>query len=532
MAENLLRYGFSREDGQAVGNVLTEATNLINRQKNNLSEMKTFLQELKDIKGQVEKREQQFYRRFGASNYQQLNSKLQSIENDYSPLLASGKIVNIIRGRYDFTQVAGATTEEIASAVETAMEDFLTDERQQLIEETFHKIGYKGKGEQVIQDFIQKEFTIDEGSGRVITARNTASGREVVGLGKLIVGYDRKTKDKKGKARISAEGVHFSGDFKKRIEKALQNIIKPDGKKQSAFDLSKEEFRAEVNTLILENTQGEAQRYLQQVMVNKRDFDLNRSIASVTGYLGEIRAAALLKHLQIDETLARKYSAKGTGALRSNQTRQEIPIDIVCAGNGFQIKNYTLNDDKVTFSNTITAPTWIDKRMRLSGSIGDILISLFGIYQYNQPFIFSDERKDVNGLQEYIEMYNSIYENSNSLFYQMKDIFDARIPTMLKMYENFSVGGDNTFAVEQVYFNTFYWINSKLVPSSYILDQLIKQLDNKQESVIKSEYTLSSPIPGYSLQKKPLEVESGSMLKAAKKIKVTYDISIDLSGII
>ena len=65
-------------------------------------------------------------------------------------------------------------------------------------------------------------------------------------------------------------------------------------------------------------------------------------------------------------------------------------------------------------------------------------------------------------------MYNSINNDGNSLFYQMKDMFDARIPAMLKMYENFSVGGDNTFAVEQLYFNTFYWINSKLVPSSYI----------------------------------------------------------------
>ena len=31
MAENLLCYGFSREDGQAVGNVLTEVQNLISR---------------------------------------------------------------------------------------------------------------------------------------------------------------------------------------------------------------------------------------------------------------------------------------------------------------------------------------------------------------------------------------------------------------------------------------------------------------------------------------------------------------------
>jgi hypothetical protein len=57
MAENLLAYGFSREDGQAVGNVLSDALNLIERQKNDLSELNTFINELKQIKTQVENRE-------------------------------------------------------------------------------------------------------------------------------------------------------------------------------------------------------------------------------------------------------------------------------------------------------------------------------------------------------------------------------------------------------------------------------------------------------------------------------------------
>jgi hypothetical protein len=52
-----------------------------------------------------------------------------------------------------------------------------------------------------------------------------------------------------------------------------------------------------VNDLILSSVDAEAKYYLKQVMSNVTDFDLNRSIASVTGYLGEIRAAALLKHL-------------------------------------------------------------------------------------------------------------------------------------------------------------------------------------------------------------------------------------------
>jgi hypothetical protein len=155
-----------------------------------------------------------------------------------------------------------------------------------------------------------------------------------VGLGKLIVGYDKRTKEKKGKIRISSEGVHFSNDFKKRIEEALKEMAQRDSNKKH-LPSSKEAMRDEVNELVLQNTSGEARHFLSQVILNKRGFDLNRSIASITGYLGEIRAAALLMHLQVNEDLANKYSIKATGALRNNKTRQEIPIDLVCAGAGF-----------------------------------------------------------------------------------------------------------------------------------------------------------------------------------------------------
>ena len=537
MIKSLLAYGFSREDGQAVGNVLSEAQNLIARQQDNYSEMSTFLDELRDIKKQVEVRENQFYRRFGVNSLEQLNAKLSQIERSYSPLLANGYIINQIRQKYDFTKIAHATIEEIGSAVEEAFDQFLTTEREELLEKTFQEMGYTGKGGDAVRSFVQSYFQLD--GGRVITSRQTKQGREIVGLGKLIVGYDRKSDTTRGKIQISTEGVAFSSDFRKRIEKGLQSLIQEGkkGEKKSAFDLTREEFRAEVNSLILQTVGGEAQEHLRWVMANKKDFDLNRSIASTTGYLGEIRAAALLRHLQVDEMLYAKYSPKGTGALRSIQTGQEIPIDLVCAGNGFQIKNYTLDDEKVTFSNSMLATTWIDKRMRLSGSLYDILINLFGVYQYNQPFKDLKDRKgnakaDPRGLAEYIQMYNSINEGGNSLFYQLKDIFDARVPSMLKMYENFSVGGDPTFSVEQVYFNTFYWINSKLVPSSVILKQLIEQLEYKAESIIKSEYTIHAPTPGDTFQKKPNLAGTNNMFNMARKIRISYDITIDLSKIV
>ena len=91
MPRNLITYGFSREDGQAVGNVLAEAQNLINRQKNDLSEKQTFLAELKSVKQEVEKREKTFYRRMGVSDYKGLNDKLEKIQDAYAPLLTDGK---------------------------------------------------------------------------------------------------------------------------------------------------------------------------------------------------------------------------------------------------------------------------------------------------------------------------------------------------------------------------------------------------------------------------------------------------------
>jgi hypothetical protein len=116
--------------------------------------------------------------------------------------------------------------------------------------------------------------------------------------------------------------------------------------------------------------------------------------------------------------------------------------------------------------------------MQLSGTIYEIILSLFGVYQYNQPFHEPTDPKKKKrwppaNLDIYEEMYNNIYTNQNSLFYQLKPVFDSRVPYMLRLAREFSVNGDTDFMSHSVYFNTFYWINKKLVPSSYILEQLI-----------------------------------------------------------
>jgi hypothetical protein len=46
------------------------------------------------------------------------------------------------------------------------------------------------------------------------------------------------------------------------------------------------------------------------------------------------------------------------------------------------VKNYRLNKNVASFSNTLSATSWIQDRMQLelTGTLGELLIDLFGIY--------------------------------------------------------------------------------------------------------------------------------------------------------
>ena len=103
--------------------------------------------------------------------------------------------------------------------------------------------------------------------------------------------------------------------------------------KRGVSTFSKTDFRNKINEIALSCiTDREALYYLTETIKRGEQFDLNRSISSVVGYLGEIRAVAMLKQLTKG---AKDISTRGTGNLRDAIKGQEIPIDVVCAGHGF-----------------------------------------------------------------------------------------------------------------------------------------------------------------------------------------------------
>jgi hypothetical protein len=93
------------------------------------------------------------------------------------------------------------------------------------------------------------------------------------------------------------------------------------------------------------------------------------------------------------------------------------------------------------------------------------------------------------------------------------------------------------FIDKAVYFNTFFWINKHLVPSSEIIDQLLKSMSpNNFENTVDTTYTLSSTDNDYIFEKRPSLVrdKDGNLVgtsieEALKKLKLKYEITLDLN---
>jgi hypothetical protein len=58
-------------------------------------------------------------------------------------------------------------------------------------------------------------------------------------------------------------------------------------------------------------------------------------LSSVIGYLGEVRAVAMLNHLMPKNSVAAKGVGNVFGKFSISGRTEEIPIDVLCMGWGF-----------------------------------------------------------------------------------------------------------------------------------------------------------------------------------------------------
>ena len=267
--------------------------------------------------------------------------------------------------------------------------------------------------------------------------------------------------------------------------------------------------------------------YYQQL---KPSLILNASVSSIVGFIGELRAAfQFITIFGFDKiSMVGQLTKLGSG--------QQIPTDMIfkkgCEMFGFQVKNYKISkNNTIKISNTLSAQGFVDGRLNLTGSIGELLKAFFGTYQFNQPF---EEHGDPSKVAEYDK---NIYSQFPKVFDSLKTLFDQRIGDILKIRDNFEVGGENNpFSNKQMYYNSFFIVGSKIVTSSSILDNMIISIEESianQTVNTLTMYTMSGPKDSPTREHAHIDESQGIITREnfdnlASKISITYRITIQI----
>ena len=522
MAENLLSIPTKAVD---VRNIQLAAIRLGHHWGGNDNEM---FNELDDMIKTVEAQENRFYQDIQCDNYEGLLRRIREIpDNGLQSLLPDGKIFQYYNQTYRFPISTNMT--EAVDELELMINN-LQNDNSGLFEELINAVtdDFQTKVLDTIrQYFKQKGFT----QGRKGTFRFTGSGGKKVGLARLTFKKD------KNKVNVSYDGdIKLSSGLLQKIRQAAIMIQEKTHKgKQLVTDKfpNKESFKEDVIKRTLEQTSGDTRILLRSVLDKEADnIDITRSYAGLKGFLGEVRALAILAHFFGLKQI------QGTGPLKEVTSKQSIAVDTLLKLGvkhyGFQVKNYTLKENSVTFDRTLNAVDFVNDRLCVTGDLQSILLAFFGSYQFNQPFVDKNLRKRFeNSWMSVPEYEEVIYNNFQQSFAAMQDLFDSRLGSILRIGRNFSVENHPVFGKEDMYYNTFFFIEKEIVPSSRILRGIKESIQTNLQDAVKIRYELSNPTSSPTFEEHYNKAHPGeNLLAAASKPKVSYTITLDISKLV
>lgn len=479
------------------------------------------LNDLIQLKDTVAKQEQAFFNSIHCSGVNELSNKLQYWNNNS----ISNNLLNLQSDLIDFIKNipknnAGTieaflkiVNEELIEGPES--QKFLSQFNSEIIGPTFY-----GELAKLINANSNIKF---RGSTGKRGQPNTRTG-----LFKLMTKLQLKTSQKDGVFSIASnvtieEAIVpdlVSKNFLKKIEKYCE---------KKGVDLigakATELLQGYLDSLIPKYLYAP---YYSYYLMLKPSLIINASVASIIGFIGELRAAFQF----IDIFGIDKISM--VGSLTKLGSGQQVPIDMIfkegCEMFGFQVKNYTISENNtIKISNTLSAEGFIDGRLNLTGSIGELLKAFFGTYQFNQPF---KEHGDPSKVAEYDK---NIYSQFPKVFDSLKTLFDQRVGDILKIRDNFAVEGrDNPFSNKQMYYNSFFIIGSRVVSSSSILDDMIKSIKesiSNQTVNVLTKYEMSEPKSAPVREHAKIIPDAKIVLgqnfdDLASKISITYRITI------
>ena len=487
-----------------VASLQTAAKSLSRNREMNYDFFQDTILRLISLRDQIKNSENIFYKVFnipsGAEGLRILQQRFNELNLDFGFRSMS----NLSDSYFDELVVSALNNIDLTAPVNAFFENETV--YQELVDSPFGQ-------EQIniaVNTFIDGLNNVNLGGARIYKSAGS-SNAGMRGLSKYIGEikfYPKETKEKR-----------LQITFIKTLPSSWQNRLK----NQFGLILDNKNLQREkiLENWLMKNINNPKLKYyvLNQFQNKRAAYDLNNSSASIKGFLGEVRTAAFLDYL-----CNRKNSAIPTGNIHeiiNGQLGGEIAIDILLKGFGFQVKNYRVsNSGNATFMHrdSMGMGNFIVERMRPENGISQILQSFFGSWAFNQPV--------ENATDRYQQIYSRFGDNGIS------EIFEGYIDNILKVSDEFQADM-KFFSEKALYFNTFFIIGDKIVPSSAILTGIINSLSSATiDKSITSSFSISAPSGETEKWNYDNVLPSSSTLNLANATKVSWIITINLNSIL
>ena len=389
-----------------------------------------------------------------------------------------------------------------------------------------------GKDKEQVYDLIIDQFS------QMIQAEDKKSGYFTNLSGKglrriLEIQFDETTNIINIKFR---DGQKISSELKNKLINVITQYT------HTKMATSKDSFKKLVTDALLNclSTKSSllASCIRHEIYVNYDRYDLSRSFASLRGFIQEVWINAL-----VSAVMGRAGSSIPTGNIRTAVTNGEIPIDMVLREAKFQIKKFTLDQEgNYQIKNSGRAGNFITDYA--PDSLSKLLIELFGSYQFNQPFS-SEVKISPNNTMTVSEYSSDVYSKFDEIITEenMSQVFQSSMDKIMRIDKIFSGDTGFLFAKEQMYFNTFFFVNDMIIPACTMIKSIINSIENTESkrmlnftmtnisSPVQNEGTLEAVILSDPTENWSKKRYAGSAQSIANSISLSYKVDINFTDL-
>ena len=409
------------------------------------------IRRLQDLAVILEQQEEELYSSLGVKDLAEIQRKLYAVNAD----MGFRSLNNLSDTDFDNMVLSAAQGLNLSKPI------IFTLERDSTAKQLLLELASE-QAESTFIEFLRELRQQEKSSG---TAKGTkklhlTEGR---GLGATLGEYEIELSDNKILLKVKQKG----STKKEQLTELAARL-------DATLEEESDSLRDRVESMILDKIQHPELRRLTEEEFRQRGewYDINSSKASIKGFLGEIHANVAMRYL------FNEANVFATGNIRDLKG-QEIPIDLVVENAGFQIKNYRVENGETLFRYGGQAGNFIENRVRPEQDLQDLLVTFFGAYQYhgkNEEFQQEASKRLLND-----GAIPSIFNSYLSNIMRISDTFGAKS------------NEQNLFLQNQTYYNTFFLISDKLVPSSAIIYGICEEMRSQSGSVYHASWEFSKP---------------------------------------